>query len=326
MSFDMLKMATRSVIAAAITLGFVTLPATAQDKIPYPHKVVTLTTSSSPGGGSDVMLRNMTKYLSKVIDAEFVVENVVGGSGAKAMAYMSKQKADGSVFYAATPSYIYQSLMNDLEADYQDLDPLANLFYDTQVIYTRYDGPFQTLQDVIEHAKTARTAWGGGGASSLERVTIERMKKITGVNASIITSDGGGENMINVLNGTQDVGLGDYIEILPQVEAKQLRVLAVLGDTEVPELPGVPTAKEAGVDLVVHKFRGLAGPKGLPQEIIDIWNQAIPRLLADPEYKAEYEAAGLVDGFVPHDEYVKFIEGFGTEQHALLAEFGVIQK
>ena len=56
------------------------------DPLPYPSKVVTLVTHSSPGGGSDVFLREMSKYLGKYIDATFIVENVQGGSGAKAMA------------------------------------------------------------------------------------------------------------------------------------------------------------------------------------------------------------------------------------------------
>ena len=59
----------------------------------YPHKVVTLVTHSSTGGGSDVFLREMSKHLSKYIGATFVVENVQGGSGAKAMARVASAPA-----------------------------------------------------------------------------------------------------------------------------------------------------------------------------------------------------------------------------------------
>lgn len=311
--------------ATAFTFGLAA-STSAQDKIPYPHRVVTLVTHSSAGGGSDVLLRDMTKYLKRVIEADFVVENVTGGSSAKAMAFMAGQKPDGSVLYAATPSYVYTSLISDLSAEYDDLEPLVNMFLDTQVIYTRYDAPFQSLNNFVEYSKTNRSAWGGGGASSLERITMEKMKKLTGVNATIVTSDGGGENMINVLNGTLDVGLGDNLEIKSQVDGKQLRLLAVLADEQLTQLPGVPTAKESGVDLVVRKFRGLAGPKGLSPEIVKIWEEAIPRVLADPEFKQTYEANSLVATFMPHDEFVKFSDEFYKEQEQALVDVGILKR
>ena len=86
------------------------VPAAKLTRCLIPNKVVTLVTHSSPGGGSDVFLREMSKYLGKYIGATFIVENVQGGSGAKAMARVATAPADGSVFYATTPTYIYTSL------------------------------------------------------------------------------------------------------------------------------------------------------------------------------------------------------------------------
>ena len=314
-------------LTVALTLGAATLSASAQDKVAYPHKAVTLVTHSSPGGGSDVFLRDMTKYLKKYIDADFVVENVTGGSGAKAMAHLAKQKPDGSVFYATTPTYIYTSHMSTLDTNYTALEPLVNVFYDPEVIYTRADAPFKNLQDVIDKAKSGRSAWGAANPGSLERITLEQLKKMTGAStAAVVTSEGGGETMINVLNGTLDIAVGELQELRSQLEGKQVRVLAVLADERLAQLPDVPTAKEGGVDLVVRKFRGLAGPKGLPEDVTKAWDAAIQKVLADPEYKAQYEAAGLVPAFIPHKEYVTFVDTFAEEQKALLSEVGVIKK
>ena len=63
---------------------------------------------------------------------------------------------DGSIFYATTPTYIYTSLLSAPEHTYKDLEPLVNFFTDSEVVYTRADGPFKTLADVIDHAKKAR--------------------------------------------------------------------------------------------------------------------------------------------------------------------------
>jgi tripartite-type tricarboxylate transporter receptor subunit TctC len=76
----------------------------------YPKSVVMLTTHSSPGGGSDVFLREMAPHLSRIMGVKVVVDNLAGGSGAKAMAVLAKTKPDGGMFYATTPTFVYTSL------------------------------------------------------------------------------------------------------------------------------------------------------------------------------------------------------------------------
>lgn len=141
----------------AAAIGAVALPPISRAApMAYPHKVVTLITHSSPGGGSDVFLREMSKHLGRYIDATFVVENVQGGSGARAISRLATAKPDGSVFYATTPTYIFTSLLSKPQHSFRDVQPLVNVFSDAEVVYTRADGPFKTLADVIAHAKEKR--------------------------------------------------------------------------------------------------------------------------------------------------------------------------
>src|SRR5215467_6751757 len=123
----------------ALSSGFGT--ASAQTPVPYPQRVVTLVTHSTPGSGSDVFLRELTKYLHKYINATFVVENDDGGSGAKAVSRVAAGKPDGSMFYAATPTYILTSLLSKPTNTYRDLEPVANFFNDSEVIYVRSESP-----------------------------------------------------------------------------------------------------------------------------------------------------------------------------------------
>lgn len=136
----MLKTLTDACLLVAAMLG----EARAQPAA-YPHRIVTLVTHSSPGGGSDVFLREMSKTLGKYIGATFVVENVQGGSGARAMARVAGSKPDGSILYATTPTYVFTSMMSKPSSTYRDLEPLVNVFTDAEVVFTRADGPFGTL-------------------------------------------------------------------------------------------------------------------------------------------------------------------------------------
>src|SRR6478672_2269246 len=95
-------------VCLALLSAAAAMPASAQTnaRVPYPQKVVTLVTHSSPGAGSDVVLRELVKYLQRYINTTFIVENDEGGSGAKAVSRVASAKPDGSMFYATTPTYI----------------------------------------------------------------------------------------------------------------------------------------------------------------------------------------------------------------------------
>lgn len=316
------KAAAASLIVAA---GLAAAGAHATEPVAYPHRIVTLVTHSSPGGGSDVFLREMTRFLSRYIGATFVVENVQGGSGARAMARVASAKPDGSVLYATTPTYVFTSLMSKPQSTFRDLEPLVNLFTDAEVVFTRADGPFQTLGDAIAHARARRGRWGAANPASLERQAAELLKRAAGVNAAVVSHEGGGDMMINVLNGTLEIGVGEIPELRSQLEAGKVRLLATFNAERLPTHPEVPTVKELGYDVVLKKFRGLAGPKGLPAEVVAVWEKAVPALLADPDYQRLYAAGSLVADFIPHREYRPFIDGFATESEAFFREAGMLK-
>ena len=89
-----------------------------------------------------------------------VVDNVTGGSGARAMATLAKARPDGGTFYATTPTFIYTSLMSKVPASYRDLEPLVNVFYDPEVLYTAADSRFQTLRDAVAAARVGQEPLG----------------------------------------------------------------------------------------------------------------------------------------------------------------------
>ena len=318
-------MALKLVLAAASLAALAAVPAAhaAEQPLPYPVRVVTLVTHSSPGGGSDVFLRELTRYLHKYIDATFIVENAEGGSGAKAMSRVASARPDGSVLYASTPTYIMTSLLSRPGSTYRDLEPVVNFFLDTEVVYTRAEGPYRTLEDVLDHARRGRGRWGAANPSSLERQAAERLRVAAGVNAGIVPHDGGGDLMINILNGTLEMGVGEMEELRAQLAGGTVRVLATFGSERIPTLPEVPTVTEAGYAVELEKFRGLAGPKGLSPEVIGIWNDAAQKILGDPEYRERYIAGNLRASFMPHEEFVPFIAKVAEETAALFAATSV---
>jgi putative tricarboxylic transport membrane protein len=313
-----------AIVSAGLAFGL-TGTAVAQE---YPHDTVTLVTHSSPGGGTDVFLREMAGFLGKAMGTNFVVENVTGGSGANAMATLATSPADGSIFYGTTPTYINTSLLSNPEYDFTDLEGIVNVFMDPQIVFVKADSPFQSLSDLITAAKEEPTsvAFGVTTPGSLDRQVMEQFKSLTSITSPVITHDGGGELLISVLNGTVAVAVGEIQELSSQIEAGEIRLLASYTDERLENFPDVPTAREEGVELTVNKFRGIAGPKGTPQEIKDLWVTGIERVLEDPEFKAWYTAQSLVPTVMPAAEYDTFLSEFAEEQKAFLIEYGILKE
>lgn len=313
-----------TVAAAAVSvIALLGAPASAQE---YPVDTVTIYTHSKPGSGSDLFLRAISKPLSKYLGANVVVDYWAGGAGAKAMANLAKADPDGSVFYATTPTHITTSLLSQTEKTYKDIDYVVNFFYDPEIFYTKSDSPFNTIKDAVDFAAAnpGKAKWGGSSAGSLERQIFEKIKKKHNLDVAVIPHEDGAGQLISVLNGTVDIGVGELAELAGQIAAGELKPLGVYMPERLPTLSNVPTAKELGVDDdVIIKFRGLAGPQGIPAETIALVEAAAQKVLADPEFKAEYEALNLIPGYMGQAEYRDYIAKFVESQAQFYKDFGV---
>lgn len=315
----------RAALAAAL-LPFLPTPALrAQGR--YPVNPVTLVTHSSPGGGSDVFLRELVKHLQPIMGVGFAVENIRGGSGAAAVARVARSAPNGGMFYATTPTYIQTSLLSRPEVGWDGLDPMAVVFLDPQILYTRTQSQHRTLAELLAAGRAApgRQRWGAANPASLERIAMERLSRLSGARATVVSHEGGGDLMIGVLNGTFEMGIGEIQELRGQLEAGRIRLLGVLTERRLPEFPDLATAREQGTDLVVTKFRGLAGPKGIPDDIAAQWEQALRAALESPAYRQVYASEALVPVMLGREEARRFTTQAAADIQTGLREMGVLR-
>ncbi len=320
---------TRFAPLLSLLLPLLANPAAAQTQTqaPYPQQRVTLVTHSSPGGGTDLFLRELATYLTPIMGTSFSVENKRGGSGATAVAFVAAAAPNGGTFYGTTPTYIQTTLLSRPPVGWEGLDPIAIVFIDPEVIYTRTESPFKTLAEVINHAKAnpGKSRWGASNPASLERLAMERLARSTGVKAPIVSHEGGGDQMIGVLNGTYDIGIGEMQELHAQLDAGKIRLLATLTEKRLEGLPQLATAKEQGFNVVVTKFRGIAAPKGMSDELARTWEMALRKALDNPTYKAAYTRENLIPNLMGREQARAFTAQFAKDNAASLRELGVIK-
>jgi tripartite-type tricarboxylate transporter receptor subunit TctC len=149
------------------------------------------------------------------------------------------------------------------------------------------------------------------------------MKSKLGVDVIVATHDGGAELVLNILNGSVDVGLGQIAQIRGQIDAGKIRLLGTLTDKRLEDFPNVATGREQGVDIVSAKFRGIAGPKGLPPEVIKAWEVGVRQVLEQPDFKKWYKDQQLAPDFIPHDAYGKFVDKFAGEQQTFFTKYNI---
>ena len=315
------------VAAGAAALALSLQPAAGQSMVDYPVDTITAVTYSSVGGGTDVFLREMAKHLGPIFGANLVVENVTGAGGARALTRVATAPADGSVILGTTITIINTSVIHKPEHSWDDLDMIMMYAIDPTIAYVNADSEFQTLQDLIDYAKAnpGELNFGIPNPTAMDRWVVEQLKKkIPGFDVNVVSFEGGGDVMLSVLNGTVDVANGEPGEIRAQVEAGELRPLAVWTAERLEIMPDLPTAKELGVDLVVDKFRGIAGPKGLPQDVLDAWYEGMDLAMQTPEFKAWLDRGGVQRAFLDQAQYTAMMQDLEDEMQLFFTDIGLI--
>jgi tripartite-type tricarboxylate transporter receptor subunit TctC len=319
-------------LVAAAAIGFAAVwsaPVAADGPYPaYPHKTVTLITSSGPGGGGDVFLRNLVKVLGPRWGINFVVENVPGSGGANAMRRIMEGPNDGSLLYGVSTQHVVVSVLSKPPYTYKDMQPVVNLLYDSPVFFVRVDSPFRSMGDVIAYAKASpgRLRFGTGTAASIDRMVVETLKVKQSLNMVVATHDSGGQLTLSVLSGAVDIGSGDAQEVAAQVEAGQIRILAAVTDQRLPNFPNVPTAREQGADVSAVGWRGMVVKKGTPPEIAAAWEKAAQLVLEDPDYKSFYTRSHGIAGYMNAEDFDARTNRFAADLEAFFRQVGIIKQ
>lgn len=280
----------RAILSVALASALTPLAAPAQTT--YPNKSVTLVIPFPPGGQTDAIGRLVGDRLSKRLGQPVIVENKPGVNGSLASDFVARAKPDGYTLVIGGPgTHAINQLVN------------PNVKYDTRKDFTHVAmlsrGPMlllaspklkaNSVADVIAMAKaqpnSLNMALTGIGSSS--HMTTELLKQSAGISFNNVPYKGDAPAMTDVIGGQADLLFVPATSAIPFVQGGKLRALAVTGEKRLSALPDVPTMPEAGQPRVVnYSWTSLAGPAGMPADIVQKLNQAAQAILAEPEFIA----------------------------------------
>ncbi|MAB04404.1 MAG: twin-arginine translocation pathway signal protein [Rhodobacteraceae bacterium] len=256
----------RSTLALLTGMAITPLAAVAQQD--YPTRPITLVVPYGAGGTTDISARQMATMAEKILGQPFVVENQPGASGTNAMRAVASAEPDGYTLIATTssPSFVTPALRDVGYDTLADFTPIMNYSGPFHGVVVPADSPYDTLDALIEGAKSGAVTYGTAGAMGGAHLAFASVAKDTGTILQHVPFDGASKATAAVLGGHVDAALVPAYRDL--VQDGQLRLLGVLDGTKDPDFPDAPTLKEAGLAAEFPSIVGIMAPEGTDPAII----------------------------------------------------------
>ena len=264
----------------------------AQEK--WPTKPVKLFIGFPPGGGADAMGRLMGAKLSERLGQAVVVDNKTGATGTICSDFVAKSAPDG---YTLQLAHINSNAIGPLMVakgkfhPTDDFTPIALLGITPQVLAHHPKHKFATVQDLVDYAKKnpGKLTFASSGVGSAQHIAGEDFKMRAGVDMLHVPFKGTGEALAALISGDVDMTFSSTGSAMPQVKGGKLVLLAVGTPKRIPDMPNVPAIAETVKGFDMATWYGLAGPKGMPQPIVDRLYTEVQAILKLPDVVKRFD-------------------------------------
>jgi tripartite-type tricarboxylate transporter receptor subunit TctC len=265
---------------------------------PYPNAPIRIIAPVQPGGGVDLVARQVGDRLSKALGQPVVIENQSGGGGIVGSQATARAAPNG---YTLMVGYVgthgTNPAVRKLPYDaIKDFTPVAMVGGTPNVLVVPPSVPAKTLAEFVAYAKAnpGKLSYGSSGPGTLTHLAMEQFKVAAGIDLAHVAYRGIGPAITDILGGQTQALFPGLAAALPHIKAGKMRPLAVTGLARHPLLPDVPTFEESGYkgfDGV--QWYGIVGPANLPPAIVATLNAEIGKMLADPTFAERLSAEAL---------------------------------
>jgi tripartite-type tricarboxylate transporter receptor subunit TctC len=264
----------------------------------YPTKSVRVIVPFAPGGTSDFVARIVAQALSKELGQQFVIENRGGAGGTIGAGLAAKAPADGytvllyNIAMAFGPA-LYTSLPYSPIGDFAPVSSLASA---PSALLVNASLPVRTMKDFLALARSrpGELHYGTGGVGSSGHLAVELLQSLSRVKFTHVPYKGGGPAMTATISGEVAFLIETAGPVVAQIKSGRLRALGITSAQRLSMLPEVPTIAEAGVRGYDYStWYALWAPAKTPAAIVTRLNQAVQKVLAQPDAKDALQSSGV---------------------------------
>ena len=255
----------------------------------FPTKTITVICPWAPGDGTDRVARFLADQLEKKLGKPAVVQNKTGGGGAVGHTAGATARPDGHTILMGTFELSTMHWMGISPLTYADYQPLMQVNADAAAIFVQKDSPWNDLQSFLDHVranpgKVQMSGTATGGAWDLARSGLLLAADIPVDGILWVPTQGAAPSLVQLMGGHIDAVCCSVPEAAPQIEAGELKALAVMSGERLPDYPDIPTVGEAGVEWEAVGWRGLLLPKKTPDNVVEILANTVAEIVASDAY------------------------------------------
>jgi tripartite-type tricarboxylate transporter receptor subunit TctC len=292
----------------------------------FPEKPVNYVIPFGPGGESDITARFQQSFFNDKFGEELVISYKPGGGGAVGWSQLNRMKGDGYTMMGINlPHIILKPKQKNVGFKTEDITGISIFHFTPDAIVVRNDSPFETLQDLVDSAKSTpkATIFSGSGKGTANHLAKLRFDKMAGVKTTYVPFKGTGKAVAALL-GSQVSAEWGYTSVGAQ-HPEKVRMLAVAMEKRHPKFPDVPTFKELGYELVSGAYRGIAVPESTPKATRVRLSAMIQEINDDPDFKQKMENKGMALLNIGEADYEAFIEKQSAIYLSAAREAGIIE-
>ncbi|GAB2926880.1 Bug family tripartite tricarboxylate transporter substrate binding protein [Streptomyces mayteni] len=316
------------VVITLVLVGFAAVDASGSASGATPRSKLTVTAPAAPGGGWDLASREFQQALraGSVVNNVQVV-NVPGAGGTIGLSQFTEMGDDPTRLMMTGTVMLGAITVNNSSVDLLDTTPIARLAEDYEVLIVPADSPYQTLDDFIAawQENPHGHAIGGGALGGTDHLLAGLTAGEAGIDPAelnYIAFAGGGEVLTALLSDTVEIGISGYNDFRDQIEAGNLRALAVSAEQPVPGID-TPTLIDQGVDVSLPNWRGLVAPPGISEEERTELITIVEEMAETPEWADALDRNRWVDALLTGDEFTEFIREDQARVDAIIEELGL---
>ena len=291
---------------AAIALSLVAAGVQAQSK--YPNRPIRLLTPFAPGGGSDLLARLIGPPLTEVLGQPVIVDNRPGGGGTLGAGIAARAEPDGYTLIVVSGSFGANAALHDLPYDsVTGITPIILIGTTPLVLTVNPKVPVKSVREFIDYGKAnpGKLNIASAGVGGLDHLAGELFKLQTGAVYTFIQYKGSGPAMTGMLSGEVTGSMTTLVTSIPHIKSGRLRAVGVTTAKRSRALPEVPSISETVPGYEVVHWYGMWGPKGLPRDIVTLWNREVGKALRASATEKWMADQGLERAGGPPEEFTE---------------------
>jgi hypothetical protein len=273
----------------------------------FPSRPVRIVVPFAPGGGADIYARMLAQAMSSQLGQSVVVENDGGGAGMIALEKVSRAPKDGHTLLLTTSTAIsaVPNLYKKLPYKVEDFTPVALIGKFPFHVFVHPSVPVRDMREFVAYAKAnpGKLSYATAGRGSIPHLVGEMVKGSLGLDMLDVAYKGSGPAVSDLVAGHVQVFMDVASPALTHALAGKLKVLAVMDEKRVPQIPDVPTMDELGYPgLVGYNRYSLLAPTGTPRPVIELLNKAALRAMETGVLRDRQAADGASPGAVSPEQ------------------------